>query len=247
MSQLVQGPPLISSVNPAKVYDGADILATMEDPETGEVRTMMRWQWQERYDEFEAKKAAAYEASKPKAISPIEEMAERVKQQYADIDAMPTEQALVKGATACKCIWGENMLLCTVVNPHATRAENSNLIIPYGDETAEKAYLQFWEKSTIVKVVRVSKNVDTKKYPELKEARIRLALGMPGPIIELKPGAGSPRRGEHGEACIIVHAMHVWLGFPYQTKLTWKHRIQYFGMRCLSALMPWSQKLQGVE
>jgi hypothetical protein len=243
MTQILD--PRIASVTPAKIYDGADVLATMTDPETGETRTMMRWQWQERYDEYEAKKEAAYRAQQAPVANPITQAEELVKQQFSDLNAIPTEQTLVKGATACKSLWGENMLLCTVVNPHATRTRDSGLIIPEGNQQVEKMYLAFWEKSTIVRLDRISDRCNTKQYPAIKNARMRLALGLPGPILELKPGAGSPRKGVNGEACIIVHAQHVWMEFPADEPLTWRHRLKYLGLRLLSALAPWQTQNSG--
>lgn len=142
-----------------------------------------------------------------KQLLPIEE---KLRAELPSIEQLPEEQP-IPYTGQLKNIWGRNNVLVAVLQPQDTR--KGGIIIPADTRKVDRTYTNILNASNIGRIIKISRVVDTEIYPELEEWREKLEKGEEGPTIEFMPGAGSPRRGPNGEACLRMNAQHIWGDF----------------------------------
>lgn len=206
----------IASISPAKIYSDPSMHEEVSerDPISGVELRMPRWYFKERLEEREAIEEAR--AAEERRKIQMLEQEQRIAQSYEDsLSDIPEEQLFVRGANTCDRVWGRNNLVCVVREQHATKMKVGDkwLIIAANDgELAHKQYQQ-WARATFVEPVAISDWYDEKLYPGLGAIAKALKAGKRAPVLEVCPGAGTPRLGANGEACLFINAQHVWMEF----------------------------------
>jgi hypothetical protein len=174
--------------------------------------SLTKEEWDARYQKF--RDEAADERRKKFEA----EQAERDKANQEYLKSLPTKQRYIQGAQRAKRILGKNKLLGILLKPHPVKMMigGKELIIPANCREVNKDFTEVMLKSDFIRVIMVCpfERIDRDKYEWLWEAKTALDAGLKGPIIEIAPGAGLPRRGENGEACIFIDAEWCMMEYP---------------------------------
>lgn len=140
--------------------------------------------------------------------------AQEIMERYKDLEALPSRQKSVRGINKCRRVLGINSVIGVCLENNDVMS--NGIIMPADVTTLDSQFFELFRKTTLIRVVRVSEQISRDEfgdyeYPYLKEWYDKIEVrGEPGPIIEITPNSGVPRKGENGEACIYVGAVNIW-------------------------------------
>lgn len=174
---------------------------------TGMVLALTKDEWDARNKEFLEKQEAERSAKQQ------EEEAKRSEEGRKYAESLPKKQKYIRGANRAKRVLGRNNLVGLVLRNHDV-VSDGGIIIPACVRETDRDFDEVMVKSTFIRVLAVSDDIDYKVHPWLREAKDNIKRGKRGPIVEINPGSGTPRRGDNGEACLFINAQFCWLEYP---------------------------------
>jgi hypothetical protein len=183
-----------------------------ECPYSGIMLALTKEQWDARDQEFMEKEAAE------RRVKLEEEAKQRAEEGKKYAASLPTKQRYIQGAQKAKRVLGRNKVLGVVLRNHDVKIMlgDKELIIPANVRDTDRDFTHVMLASTFIRVIAVCPitQINWLKHWWLVLAKFRLMRGKRGPIVEIAPGSGLPRRGEGGEACIFIDAEWCMMQYP---------------------------------
>lgn len=188
-------------------------------------------EWEERYARFRAE-ADAERLEQYKA-----KQAEEKKKHDEYIKSLPTKQRYIQGAQKAKMVLGRNKLLGVILRNHDVKIMlegGKEIIIPACARETDRDFTEVMLASTYIRVIAVCPwmQINWVRHWWLVKAKWRIWRGKRGPIVEIAPGAGLPRRGEGGEACNFIDAEWCMLEYPDPDEQVSKFSPEVSGAGC---------------
>jgi hypothetical protein len=141
-------------------------------------------------------------------------LAQEIFDKFQDIENMPTRQRAILGINECKRVLGIDAVIGVIFKNNDVRM--GGLIMPGEAGELDQEFFELFRKSTLLRIVRVTENISREpmtgeyRYPFLADWAKQLKETGVGPIVEITPNSGTPRKGENGEACLYLSAINCW-------------------------------------